>query len=181
MPRGPTFASAITITTAFLMVAAHAARADTTFVALLDGAQVVPGGTGSPATGQGVFVLNDDATALTYTVDYAGLIGMAIVGADFRNGAAGVEGPLARRVDVSAATYPNGNLTGIWAATDPPSLGPLTPQLVSELMSGRIYVTIRTNDHGNHGEIRGQIVPEPACSLLFAAFAGLGLRRPTRL
>ena len=156
------------------------ARGDFTFTAVLTGGQEVPQNT-SPATGTGVFVLNDAMTELSFMITYSGLIGGPVVGSHFHNQVAGVNGGIVRHVDPTLATSPDGTISGIWRATDPllsttdPNRGPLTPFLVSELFSHRIYFNIHTNDtplpNFPGGEIRGQLVPEPSS----LALLGLGL------
>jgi hypothetical protein len=160
----------------------HSAHSVTIFTANLTGANEVPPNA-SPATGFGLFTLNDAQTELAFQITYSGLTGGPISGAHFHNGPAGVNAPVVRGLDISAATSPDGSFMGVWSSTD---MQPLTTFLVSELFAGRIYFNIHTNDTAlpnfPGGEIRDQlIVPEPSTILLCAgALAAIALRRRWR-
>lgn len=162
------------------------AEAGLQFVAQLTGRQEVPPNA-SPATGFGVFELNDAETELSFSITYSGLIGGNVVGAHFHNGVFGVNGPIVRHVQASLFGSPSGTVSGVWRATDPalnttdPNRGPLTAALVAELKAHRVYFNIHTQQFPG-GEIRGQLVtPEPASLTLLGAGAvalgGYALRR----
>jgi hypothetical protein len=159
--------------------AERSALAATMFTASLTGPQEVPPNE-SPATGIGSFVLNDEQTELSFTLDYAGLIGGPVVGAHFHNAPPGVLGDIVRGYDATLFDSPSDRVTEMWRATDAEQ--PLTPDLVSELFAGNIYFNIHTSDgvapDFPAGEIRGQLqlaaVPEPATLLLLGTGA-LGL------
>jgi hypothetical protein len=157
-----------------VMLSPSPSRADFVYVADLDSTQQVPP-VASPAQGIGIFTLNAAETQLTFTVNYAGLLGTAIAGAQFQDGAAGTNGPVVRDLtstELNGSTVPAGTLSGVWTSTD---TLPLTPALVADLFAGNLYFNILTNSFPG-GEIRGQIVaasvvPEPAS----LALLGMGL------
>jgi hypothetical protein len=126
----------------------------------------------TPATGIGNFVLNNDQTRVDFTVTYSGLTGGAVVGAHFHNAPPGANGPIVRGYDPALFPSPSGTVPLAWTATDPQ---PLTPALVAELLAGRIYFNIHTQQYPM-GEIRANLdspVPEPGTWALLAS--GLGL------
>lgn len=121
----------------------------TGFSALLNFAQQVSSPcAASPATGSGVFVLNNAQTELTYNITYSGLLG-GVTAAHFHNAGAGQNGGVVRTF-----SPPTSPIVGVWKNTD---AEPLTPALVAELLAGRIYVNVHTT-HCTSGEIRGQVV-----------------------
>ena len=153
------------------------------FDATLTGEQEIPRVV-TAANGHGSFVLNDAETELTFLVTYAGLTGGLISGVHFHNAPEGEFGDIVRHVAVTDATSPDGSVSGIWRATDPPlsgpdpNRGPLTPALVDELAAGRIYFNIHTNDPAlpnfPAGEIRGQLIPIPEPTPAILMVTGLG-------
>jgi hypothetical protein len=152
------------------------------FQATLTGLNEVPAN-GSPAIGNGTFILDDAGTQLSFDIDYAGLIGGPVSGAHFHNAPAGVNGPIVRGIPLPLPS-PNGDIVGVWSSLD---AQPLTPALVAELLAGNIYFNIHTNGDGPPdfpgGEIRGQLhrVPEPTSALLVgAAIVALGFARRRR-
>jgi len=103
----------------------------------------------SRATGTGTFTLADGGNELTYQVTYANL-GSAFRFAHFHNAPAGTAAGVVR--DISF----NGNTTaGSWKSSD--ATQPLSSTLLIELLGGRIYVNVHSNNFGG-GEIRGQVV-----------------------
>jgi hypothetical protein len=165
-------------------VAALGSRAGADYVVTgtLDGTQEVPP-TISPATGtfSGVLTVNGPVATLMFTVSYSGLIGGDVVGASFHDAPLGSAGPDVRDYDPGLFTSPDGSFSGSWTSSD---AQPLTPALVSELLSGNIYFEIDTQEFPA-GEIRGQLstttAPEPGTlSLALLGAAGwvvTGLRR----
>lgn len=150
------------------------ARADFVFFADLNSTQQVPP-VASTAHGLGIFTLNTAETQLSFTVNYAGLLGTVITGAHFHDGATGTNGPVVRELtstELNGSTVAAGSFLGVWTSTD---TMPLTPALVTDLKAGNLYFNIHTNAFTG-GEIRGQIVaasavPEPAS----LALLGMGL------
>ncbi|HLP15007.1 MAG TPA: CHRD domain-containing protein [Bacteroidota bacterium] len=121
--------------------------AQVTFRAKMNGAQEVPAVAGT-ATGTGVFVLNKEATSLTYTITVTGLTG-TINAAHFHDGASGVAGGVVKNI-----TFVGGTATGTWSSTD--AAQPLTDSLLADLVRGKLYVNAHTPAHPG-GEIRGQV------------------------
>ena len=156
-------------------------QAETIFLTTLTGAEEVPPNR-SRAIGFGTFRLNDTSTALSFGVEYSGLVGGSVSGAHFHQAPSGVNGPIVRGLDTTGAGF-SGAFRGVWSATD---AQPLTPPLVSALTSGDIYFNIHTTPGFPAGEIRGQLaaVPEPSTGwLLTTALVSLflwGVRRSSQ-
>jgi Cu/Zn superoxide dismutase len=117
------------------------------FTAKLDGNQEVPPVT-TNAKGTSSLTLTQEGLVYSVTVD--GLSG-AITGSHFHNAATGQAGGVVR-----AITFVGNTAIGVWRKTD--SSQPLTDQLISELLAGRIYINIHTSANAG-GEIRGQVNP----------------------
>jgi hypothetical protein len=128
--------------------AAGTARADTTYIAVLDGLQNSPPLPQVTATGNATLVLNEAGTELSFTVTYQGL-SSAEIGAHIHNARPGLNGPI-------AFTLPMGTpKAGIWQ---------IPPDMVVELQAGRLYINVHTDTYST-GEIRGNIViPVPVKS-----------------
>ena len=127
-----------------LALAPGVARADRTFVAVLDGEQA-----GFPevtATGSAVFVLNDDETELSYHIEYTGLSGPEY-NAHIHNAGPRDDGPVVASLPLPLGTPK----TGVWQ---------VTPDVVTELVNRRFYVNIHTEMY-TPGEIRGNISEQP--------------------
>jgi CHRD domain len=152
------------------------ARADITITGNLDGSQEFPP-TLSLATGTftGDLAISGSTATLTFTVNYMDLIGGAVVQANFNEGQPGLGFGDVRDYDPGQFTSPDGSFTGTWTSSD---AQPLTPSLVSDLLSGNIYFNIATQEFPT-GEISGQLtaVPEPSSFLpaLLASALGLAL------
>jgi hypothetical protein len=161
---------------------APAARAGILIEGTLSGPQEVPPNFITPATGTfvGELDLSGSAATLTFTVTYSDLIGGNVVGANFHDAPPGFNGPDVRDYNPGAFTSPDGSFSGTWTSSD---AQPLTPALVSDLLAGDIYFNIETQELPT-GEIRGQLVPEPAAlGLALLGAAGLvlaGFRRRRR-
>ncbi len=124
---------------AIAMLMAAPAQAETVFVAELNGSQEVPPNS-SEASGNGVFVLNDAQTELSFSIEYTGLEAPE-TGAHFHNAAPGQNGP-------AVFTLPPGSpKNGVWE---------IPSEMVEELLAGRIYVNIHTELYPG-GEIRGDL------------------------
>jgi hypothetical protein len=142
-----------------LALAAVPARAGTIFVATLTGGQETPPNA-SAATGFGTFELNDAMTELTFNVTFSGL-SSGLTGAHFHDAPPGVAGPIVRPISEAEGAVPgitSGVISGVWTSAD---AQPLTAALVADLLAGRIYFNIHSDQYPA-GEIRGQLVPEPS-------------------
>ncbi len=136
----------------------------------LDGAQA---GTDSPGTGFATVTLDDIAMTLMVDLSYSGLLAPTTNAhihccASFGSNA-GVVIPF-------VPPFVTGDTSGTFTNTFT-----LTPELVTDIKSFQSYINIHTSMFPA-GEIRGQIVPEPATVSLFAiSMAGLALmvRRKT--
>ena len=82
--------------TAVALTLSSNARAGSLFLANLDSTQVPPPISNSPATGVGLFTLNDAQTELSFSVTYQDLIG-TITGAHFHDNVVGVRVPSSMR------------------------------------------------------------------------------------
>lgn len=131
-------------------------NANITFGASLDTAQAGSGG--RKGVGTGAVVLSEDRQELMYQVTVSGLSG-TITQAHFHNGAPGVAGGVVKNITFNGKTA-----YGYWRASD--ATQPLTPQLLAELLTGRLYFNVHTSTFGG-GEIRGQIYP--GSGIAFAA------------
>lgn len=116
------------------------------FTAKLDGAQENPA-VSTAARGTGTFVLNSAGTQLQYHIVIDGLTPTA---AHFHNAAAGINGNVVKNL-----SFVNNTATGVWGSSD--ATQPLTDDLLSELLSGRLYVNVHTSANPS-GEIRGQVL-----------------------
>ncbi len=179
---------------------AGGASAATIFTASLDGAQA---GTPSTATGSAVPTLNALETELAYSIDIVGLdFGNVLTPANLNDeialmhihlGAPGVSGGIIYDihppddVDDRAIPYPSFpdgivpggrvRFVGTWDATDTTFGAAALADHLDNLKNGLLYLNVHTPTFPN-GEIRGQIVPEPATGLLLAlGMAALAARR----
>ena len=168
MPTGKT--ARMILTCAVLWAASANAATLTIGPFPLDAAQEVPAPTlnGATPSGTGTVTLDTETNTMSWDVSYQGLTGGIVApGAHFHGPAppgvpASVKAFLA---DGSEGFGPSGQLTGSASlgATD-----------VQELLDGLWYVNLHT-EQNQPGEIRGQIVPEPAAAaglalgILFAA------------
>lgn len=146
-----------------ILVLALDARAQIfNYTVTMDGAQETPP-VATAATGSGTAVIDTTANTLTLSYSFSGLSsaqtdahihGFAGIGA----GPAGVLNPLPLGSPV---------VNHIWNFTEPQE---------ASILAGLTYVNIHSSNFGG-GEIRGQIVPEPASMGFLAALAGAGLLR----
>ncbi|HEX8565490.1 MAG TPA: LamG-like jellyroll fold domain-containing protein [Pyrinomonadaceae bacterium] len=114
------------------------AYADTTFTAVLNGAQQTPSNN-STATGAGSVVLNAAQTQVIVTLNFSGLTGTQTV-AQIQNGEPRTTGPI-------EVNLPNGNFSQTFS---------VSPAQVEALKAGLWYFNVRSTAFPN-GEIRGQI------------------------
>ncbi len=116
----------------------------TGFNASLDGDQENPPVT-TNAKGTASLTITDAGLEFSVTVE-----GLTIAAAHFHKGAIGVNGGVVRTID-----FAGGNTaSGLWTSTDAGE--ELTPELISELLAGNIYINVHTAAYGG-GEIRGQV------------------------
>jgi hypothetical protein len=129
-----------------LLLAPAPGRAELVFTADLAGARAVPP-TDSPATGTATLVLDEAQGVVTYSVEFTVLEGEETE-ARFHRGRPGTPGPI-------LFTLPLGSpKTGTW---------PVTPDIVAELLAGRVYVLIHSDPYWT-GEIRGDFALESLAS-----------------
>jgi hypothetical protein len=158
-------------------------RADIDIAGTLSGDQEVPPNFITPATGSfsGELHLSGSTATLTFTLNYTGLIGGDVTAAGFHDAPPGFNGPDVRHYDPGLFTSPDGTFMGTWTSSD---AQPLTPTLVSDLLSGNIYFEIATQEFpGEPAEIRGQlsaVVPEPSTFWPALLLGALGLARACR-
>ncbi len=127
------------VTALFALVAGLPAAADTTFIAMLDGAQNVPP-LPVPGSGSAILVLNTAQTQLSFDIRYRDLIGQE-TDAHFHNAGPRDNGPIHFGLPLGTSKI------GVW---DIPS------GMVPELFAGRIYINIHTDVYIT-GELRGNI------------------------
>src|SRR5262249_12986653 len=108
----------------------------------------------STALGAGTFVLNDAHTELTIHITFSGLTSNQIA-AHLHDALPGVNGPIKFNLAAGGTTSATSDL--VWTSTD--ATQPLTAALVSDLLAGKMYVNIHSENFGP-GEIRGQLVSD---------------------
>ncbi len=140
----------IVVLAALLIACAATAEARSGFSCVIDYAQTVSTCDPSPATGTGVFILNDAQTELSFDMTIVGLQGTESA-AHFHDAPPGTNGDIVYFLPLG------GHKAGVWKSTDPL---PLTPALVAELFAGNIYVVVHTSYCGA-GEVRGNLMSNP--------------------
>lgn len=127
----------------------------------LDGLQEVPP-VATPATGTAKVTLDTDTNELNWEITYQDLIG-TLTAAHF-HGPAGVGQNAGVIVPITIGPSPIVGTANI------------TEQVEAHIVGGMSYVNMHT-DFRPGGEIRGQVVPEPAGLMLLALLAPLMRRR----
>jgi len=163
----------------FLAVACSTVASAQTLTAILNGAQEVPSVSTTGAGTATVLVSGGPGSwVANYTVNYSGLQSVIVnpPGAHIHNAAAGVNGSVVHFLDnvSSWVGTTSGTITGDWRWDD--ATNPLTDTRASDLLTGNMYFNIHT-DLNRGGEIRGQIVPEPASIAAMVAPLSLAFRR----
>jgi hypothetical protein len=124
---------------AVLLILPSTARAETVFVATLDGYQ--NGYEWVFGTGTGVFILSDDQTELSYEIRYTGLTSNEIF-AHIHNAPPRKLGPVVHELPLGTPKY------GVWQ---------IPPDMVIALFEEELYVNIHTELFPARSEIRGNI------------------------
>lgn len=153
---------------AILLLAPRAGATVHNLTASLDGLQETPP-VATPGWGSATMTLDDVSNMFTLTGSFQNLIGTA--------NNAHVHGP-------AAPGSPAGVLFGITFDVGVSSgsfsfNGAITPTQTQTILDGLAYINIHSTFRPG-GEVRGQIVPEPATALLLVTGAGAMLRRRPR-
>jgi hypothetical protein len=146
-----------------------ASAATLIFTANLNGAQEAPTPVVTTGVGTATMTIDDLTGVWTLTGTFSSLLGIANNAHIHGPGAIGVPAGVVKGLTFDAAS--SGNFSGSSVSTGVYSAGQIT-----DLKNGLHYVNIHSTSFGG-GEIRGQLVPEPASSVFCAAAAGLLLRR----
>ncbi|MCC5830505.1 MAG: CHRD domain-containing protein [Phycisphaeraceae bacterium] len=124
----------------------------------LDGLQEVPP-VATPGWGEGQIWFDTTTLELSWNITYQDLIG-TVTAAHFHGAADfGVNTGIQVNIPISASPLVGGPVS-------------LTSAQADDLLAGLWYVNIHTNQHPG-GEIRGQVVPEPAALALLGIGTGL--------
>ena len=157
-----------------LIATSGVARADFTVTAVLSGTSQVPPNA-SPGTGTAIFVYTTATNSLSYSVTFSGLTAPASA-SHIHFGLPGTTGPVILPF-TSPGPLPvtSGSFAGTLTAADlipSPGAGINTfADALTAIQNGQTYINIHSSSFPG-GEIRGQIVPEPASLAL--TFIGLG-------
>lgn len=182
----------LTSAVACFLLASTAAQGVTIFTAMLDGAQETPSPVVTAATGSATLTLNDDATRLEILVQINGLDLDGnqtpentldnVVSFHIHRAPVGVGGPV-----VFGFISPNSDLNGdlvinaaagtVFSAWDLNEGNNTTLAAeLNNLRDGLLYLNVHTVARST-GEIRGQIVPEPATLAMLGLGAAAIVRR----
>lgn len=162
-----------------VLLIAGTTLAQMNFTATLTGSQETPPN-GTTANGFGTFTLNAAQDQLSFNIVYMGLSGSSLSGAHIHNAPLGLPGGIVKNLQPFGPDgFPSGSFVGLWTSTDVAQ--PLDASDVSALLAGNLYVNLHTSPSFGGGEIRGQIVPEPASLLLVAVGMSWMVGRRRRL
>jgi len=100
-------------------------------------------------TGTAILGVSSDQTRVEYEITISGFDPNLVTAAHFHNASYGFNGEIVKDI-----TFVGGHAEGEWTASD--ASQPLTPELMDELLAGRIYVNVHTTDN-SEGEIRGNV------------------------
>jgi hypothetical protein len=166
------------------------ARADSIFVATLNGDSEAPGSAGS---GYATVDYSPTANDITYTLSFQNLSSDATM-SHIHSGPPGTEGPILIWFFppslTPTPTATSGTYSGTWTAADlsaetqDPAITNFT-ELLSAMTSGDTYVNVHSVDYPG-GEIRGQLTMLPEASTLalvslpFLLFGGAAIWRKRR-
>ncbi len=123
-----------------LLAAVSPGAADTTFIAMIDGAQNVPP-LSVPGTGSAIIVLNTAETQLSFEIVFQDLDSPEAA-AHFHNGGIRENGNVVFVLPLGSPKI------GVWD---------IPPDLVPELFAGRIYINIHSEEFIT-GELRGNLM-----------------------
>ena len=151
---------------ALLLTAGAAQGAIITYNFSLDGLQEVPP-VATPATGSATVVLNDVTGAVTVSGTYTDLIGTVTASHIHAPAAPGVNAGVILALTVAPPGGTSGTITGA---------GTLSPANVANMLAGLTYINVHSSFRPG-GEIRGQVLPEPASLVMLGLLALPMLRR----
>jgi CHRD domain len=146
-----------------------ASAATLIFTASLNGAQEAPTPVITTGIGTATMTIDDVTGAWLLTGIFSSLLGTANNAHIHGPAPVGVPAGVVKGLTFDSAT--SGNFSGSSVST-----GVYTAGQIADLKGGLHYINIHSTSFGG-GEIRGQLVPEPAASILCAAASGLLLRR----
>jgi len=157
--------------TGAVVMTAGIATAQYTFDATLLGAGEDPPNA-SPGTGFGTVVLNAAQTQITVDESWSGLTAPATASHIHGPGGVGTN---------AGVIFPFSGVPAATAGSIPEQTFAITPQQVSWLFSGYLYMNVHSSTFPG-GEIRGQLifVPEPATVSVLAVGAAIGSWRLCR-
>jgi hypothetical protein len=137
----------------FTLLAGGAESAIITYNFAMDGLQETPPNA-SPAAGSATVTLDTATDLLSWNISFSGLLGTETA-SHFHNAPVGVPGPVVIPLSLGSPIIGSTNVTAVQA---------------TDIMNGLWYVNVHSTVFPG-GEIRGQIVPEPATMCLL----GLGV------